>query len=271
MAAQMSSMAMSTGRHVEHAESGAGAPVLLIHGGVFADWFVPLMSEVALQSRRLVRVRRAGYAVSAALPTGVTIVDHTDDVAAVADRLGVRDALVVGHSSGALVALELAMARPDIVRELLLVEPAPGGGLVTPEGAAMRNGLEQMVLGVDGDVGRYDTFMSIVCAPDHRDVVTAALGPEALDRTIAESRYFFADELAQVGAWDFDQQRAASIGQPTTLVVGSASPPPVHDVIQRLHSWLDDVGIETVEGGDHLLPLRRPDVLAALIASRTPS
>ena len=50
---------------VEYEERGAGEPVILVHAGVFADWFAPLMEEPALNSRyRLVRYHRVGYAGS---------------------------------------------------------------------------------------------------------------------------------------------------------------------------------------------------------------
>lgn len=39
-------------------EQGQGAPILLIHGGVFSDWFVPILSSAALAGFRLIRVRR---------------------------------------------------------------------------------------------------------------------------------------------------------------------------------------------------------------------
>jgi 3-oxoadipate enol-lactonase len=45
--------------------SDAGEPVLLIHAGVLADWFAPLMSQSALAERyQLIRYHRIGYAGS---------------------------------------------------------------------------------------------------------------------------------------------------------------------------------------------------------------
>jgi pimeloyl-ACP methyl ester carboxylesterase len=43
-------------------------------------------------------------------------------IAAVMDTLGVRQAIVMGHSIGTAIALRLALARPDLVSRLLLVE-----------------------------------------------------------------------------------------------------------------------------------------------------
>ncbi len=50
---------------LEYDVRGAGEPVVLIHAGVCADFFAPLLEEPALGDRyRLVRYHRAGYAGS---------------------------------------------------------------------------------------------------------------------------------------------------------------------------------------------------------------
>ena len=53
-----------------------------------------------------------------------TIRDYAEWVATFLDAVGVRAAVVVGHSMGSLTALELAARRPDLVRKLALVGTA---------------------------------------------------------------------------------------------------------------------------------------------------
>ena len=53
--------------------------------------------------------------------------------------------------------------------------------------------------------------------------------------------------------------------QPTTLLVGGASGPLYHDVIARLGTWLPNAHIVSIDGGDHLLPLRSPERLADIV------
>ena len=50
-----------------------------------------------------------------------TIEDYARWVAAFMDALGVRTAVMIGHSMGSLVALELSAQRPDLVMKLVLV------------------------------------------------------------------------------------------------------------------------------------------------------
>jgi pimeloyl-ACP methyl ester carboxylesterase len=65
--------------------------------------------------------------------------------------------------------------------------------------------------------------------------------------------------------WPFGSQEAAAVEQPVVLAVGGASPPPVHKVVDRLASWLPHSQRVTIDGADHLLPLRDPAPLARMI------
>jgi len=55
---------------------------------------------------------------------------HAECVAAVLDEAGHRETTVVGHSMGGTVAIKLALARPDLVSNLIVGEGnvTPGGG-----------------------------------------------------------------------------------------------------------------------------------------------
>lgn len=66
---------------------------------------------------------------------GHTIEDHAGTVASLLDNLGLRDAVVAGHSLGGSVAIALASARPDLVGRLVVCEPNldPGVGTFSAE------------------------------------------------------------------------------------------------------------------------------------------
>jgi sigma-B regulation protein RsbQ len=50
---------------------------------------------------------------------------HAQDLLEICDALGVRDAILVGHSVGAQIAALAAKARPDRVAQLIMVSPSP--------------------------------------------------------------------------------------------------------------------------------------------------
>jgi len=100
--------------------------VVLIHGmGARvnrASWnpVVPLLEN----DFQLVTVDLRGHGDSPA-PGSYVICDMADDVAALMDELDIRGAIVIGHSMGGIVALNLALARPDLVSRLVIEDSPP--------------------------------------------------------------------------------------------------------------------------------------------------
>lgn len=256
---------------VEFSDRGEDEPLLLVHAGVFAAWFPVLADDPALAGFRLVGPIRVGYDATAPAPgRHLTLADHARHCAAVLDALGIGQAHVLGHSSGSLVGLQLALDRPDLVRSLVLVEPAAATSLLPPavaEGFGRVN--ERMVAtAASGDLGTaFDTFMRVVCAEDHRDVLLAALGPDGLRRAERDCGFFFRDEVRAVQEWALPDADAMRVTSPVLLVQGGASPPVVHALVSGLAGRLPDAEIATVECADHLLPLRDPAALARIAAA----
>ena len=57
------------GIELEYRIRGAGDAVVLLHAGLFADWFEPLLAEPALSTRhRVLSLHRVGYAGSSRVP-----------------------------------------------------------------------------------------------------------------------------------------------------------------------------------------------------------
>ena len=113
------------GIELEYEICGTGEPVVLIHAGVCADFFRPLIEQRALTDRYTVlRYHRTGYAGSGALPGAVGFAQQAEHCRALMSHLGIERAHVVGHSSSASMALQLALDAPDAVQSLALLEPA---------------------------------------------------------------------------------------------------------------------------------------------------
>ena len=109
---------------VVYGVGGEGDPLLLVHGlaGAAVNW-VEVLPDL-LERHRVIAVELPGHAGSAPLARGATTGDFARAVGEVLDAEGVPSALVAGHSLGGQVALRLALARPEVVRGLLLVCPA---------------------------------------------------------------------------------------------------------------------------------------------------
>lgn len=108
-------------------EGPRGAPALvLIHGTAASlrtwDPLVPLLTG----SHRVIRIDLLGCGRSEAPDgAGYAVGDQARRVGEVMDRLGVRGAVLVGHSSGGMVATAVAEQRPDLVTALVLINTGP--------------------------------------------------------------------------------------------------------------------------------------------------
>jgi len=107
---------------------GDGPQVVAVHG-ITANNRCWLAVTRALGGRAtIVAPDLRGRAGSRALPPPYGLDAHADDVLAVLDALGLRRALLVGHSLGAYIVTRAAVRAPDRVRAVLLLD----GGLTLP-------------------------------------------------------------------------------------------------------------------------------------------
>jgi len=268
MPAQTMQHARVNGVSLEYDVSGQGEPVLFI-SPVVADGFLPLLSEPSLAHEyRLITYHKRGWMGSTHTPPPVSIADHAADAAALLGHLGVRRAHIVGHSSGAAVAAQLALQQPQIVHTLALLElsllsvPGAAGFLqkAGPAFAAYADGHHETALAL---------FMSAVSGLEWdacRAVVDSRI-PGAVSAAIRDADTFFGVELPALSTWTFGAAEARGISQPVLSVRGADTEPLWIEIATVLRSWLPRVEDCTIEGAGHLLQIQRPEAVALALAA----
>ena len=104
-----------------HEEHGEGVPILLVPpAGATASTWGGAAADLA-RIGRVITYDRRGYARSGGEPAR-SMSTHTADAAALLESLGAAPAVVVGVSSGAMIAVDLAVRRPDLVRAVVAHE-----------------------------------------------------------------------------------------------------------------------------------------------------
>jgi pimeloyl-ACP methyl ester carboxylesterase len=112
------------GLRTEYWLGGEGPPLLLIHGlGGAAVNFTELAPLLARRHRVLVP-DLPGHGGSEALRSVENLSDLAEHVLAVAEHESLVPTAVLGYSLGGVVAMRLAVDRPDMVSALALVAPA---------------------------------------------------------------------------------------------------------------------------------------------------
>ena len=184
--------------------------------------------------------------------------DQVDDALALLGELSAIPAVVIGRSTGGLIALELARRHSEAVSALVLLEPAVFA--VDPEATAWA---DQLRTAID----------EAAPARASETVVRAALGNQAWEMLPDDLRTLFDEAAPAVMAemrgtgldlsaepLDLNDDELGAIDQPTLLVSSEDSPDVLRRINDRLAEALPHVETALVPGG-HLIHPAHPVVL----------
>jgi pimeloyl-ACP methyl ester carboxylesterase len=108
-------------------------PVVLIHGWAASSHWFDRLTPRLVERYRVIRVDLLGHGGSEKPKDGYSMEEQADRVAAALVRLGVRRALVAGHSTGGEVAIALAARHPELTRALAVIDSEPDEKFVDPD------------------------------------------------------------------------------------------------------------------------------------------
>jgi pimeloyl-ACP methyl ester carboxylesterase len=184
---------------------------------------------------------------------------ESDDLAAVLEAAGPQAALV-GHSYGAICALEAALRWP--VSHLVVYEPPlPVGGLVAGEYLhTYRRAVETGDLDAALELG-LAKFVGL--PPQQISAMHASLMWAHL-RSLAPT---WTRELEAIDGLTASAERFAALACPTLLLLGSDSAPhPLRDATSTLYRCIPDVRLAKLDGQGHMGHRLAPQLVATLIS-----
>jgi pimeloyl-ACP methyl ester carboxylesterase len=117
------------GRPASYGTAGVGLPVLFLHGWALGHHtYKRALKRLVQMGCQVVAPALPGFSGTANLPDDeVNFAGYADWVAQLLQRLGCDEpVMVIGHSFGGAVAVQLAADHPDAVRQLVLVNSIGG-------------------------------------------------------------------------------------------------------------------------------------------------
>lgn len=232
---------------------GAGPPLILVHGTGAANALAWTEVLPALEERfTILAVDRRGRGQSGD-GNNYAMEREFEDIASVVDAMG-EPAVLLGHSYGALCALEAALLTQNLHR-LVLYEP-----MLPEPGAALKY------------AGYIDHLQALLYAGDREGVLIAhyredaGLTPEEIEqlrssslwRARVASAHTVPRELQAEVRYKWDAERFSQLHVPTLLLLGGDSSQVFRESARTLDSALPDSRIAVMPGQRHVAMYTAP-------------
>ncbi len=109
------------GEKIRYIQKGKGKDILLVHGmpGSIEDW-KPIIDSLS-KSNRVTVFDRPGHGFSTAYNYDYTLKDNTEIANQLIQQLGLNNVIVVGHSYGGSIAINLATIGNDNIKSYIIV------------------------------------------------------------------------------------------------------------------------------------------------------
>ncbi len=243
---------------IYHQRAGNGPALLLLHATLSSSRQLHTLAGTLATRFTVVSVDRRGSGRSATHGSArpIDVATHVRDLLDIVQAEQLPPALLVGHSYGACVALELAARHPEVVSALFAFEP-PYGPLAPPASQAYMAQIAREALAANarGDLeGAALAFMAGVSGTE----AVAALSPAARARIGRAGQGAVADATLL----GMNADGLTAIDAPVRIASGSASDPLYVDIAEALVGRIRAASHRRLEGLGHMAPISQPHVIA---------
>jgi pimeloyl-ACP methyl ester carboxylesterase len=248
--------------------SGVGPVVVLIHAGI-ADSGMWSEQIPALEAYfRVLRYDVRGYGQSELTATWPAYSDH-DDLRMLLEHFSIERVHVIGCSMGGGIALDFALAHPQLVDRIVL--SGAGVGRLLPPSEALRQGWNQVEAALES--GDLELALELenrmwVDGP-HR--APDAVAPELRERVQEMNRRVYNNAAALVGEpeeLELDPpaaERLSEVTAPVLVTAGELDLPDVLVLVDQLTAQLPNATSVIVPDAGHMLPMEQPAVFNRLV------
>ena len=248
-------------------DRGRGAPVLLIHGTGGSIATLAAVAQRLSETNRVISYDRRGFGRSSEAPAPKAedyMRRQIDDAATLLRELGAPGASVFGWSMGGVVALGLASRHPNVVSRVVVYEPPIHAKKHMTVSLARALGGAVML----SKVGRYERaaqrFFRFALAYNTGGNAFDELDEPSRKLLLASARSVMAEVDAGTGE-EISRDEIGRIRCPVGIVVGTRSAKFLAAAAERLAEYLPRARTLRMPAGDHVMNLRKPDVLTDAI------
>jgi pimeloyl-ACP methyl ester carboxylesterase len=238
--------------------SGQGKPILLIHGlgSSTRDWEFQTTAFAA--NYRVLSFDVRGHGQSDKPPGPYTIPMFTADTAELLRTLETGPADIVGISMGGMIALQLAIDEPDLVRSLVIVNS--GAELVVRSLRDRFNVLQRSLLTQIFGMRKIGEFLAGRLFPKPEQ---GTLRLQFVERWAENDRRAYMESFRGCLGWSVSDQ-LHKIQCPTLVVVSDEDYTPV-SMKESLTAKLQDGRLVVIEDARHAVTAERPEAFNKVV------
>lgn len=235
---------------------GSGLPVILVHGWCCDhSYLAPQFDYFAARGHTVLAPDLRGHGASDKPFQDYPISAFTDDVAWMAEALGLDRSIVIGHSMGGIIAFDLAVRYPEHVAGTVQLDSSTA---VTDAARAIMTTFIETLKGL-GYAEALADYAARVLFVDSDD---AARRADILRRMTSAPQHMMIS--AFTGLRDFDPGEAGRRLTAPSLYIAADEPSPRSDMT-RLGALVPHLHYGRVVGSGHFCQLEVPDQVNAMI------
>jgi pimeloyl-ACP methyl ester carboxylesterase len=247
-------MAYRNGVALYYEDAGQGdPPILLVHGWCCDHTYFAPQFERYQREHRVVAVDLRGHGQSDKPEQDYTIAGFADDLAWLCEDLGLTKPIVIGHSMGGVIALDLAARYPDLLAAVVAVDSP----LLPPQ--ALRDGISGLIDGLKSPAYR-DVAQQFVEGMLFIDTDDPDLKERVVEGMASAPQHVMASAMEQIFSWDGESAARAC----TVPVLNLIASRPLLDVARFTELCPQVIHGQTV-GAGHFHQLIVPDQVNAMI------
>lgn len=243
------------GIRVFYEDAGSGDPPMVFVHGIGNHTHFGAQVEHFSESHRVVAPDLPGFGRSDAPDRDYGIAAFAADVLWLCDELDLSRPVIVGHSMGGAVALEVAAARPDLPSAIVMLDPIPIVPL--PALAAQRTQLADALTGpAFGEV-----FRQFAEARMFQPTDDPVLRARIVDEMCTTPQQVLATTFASVSRWT-GEDAASRVTVPVLLITAGDGLPAD---MARTRELLPQLDHRRAAGVGHFAHAMAPDQINAMI------
>jgi pimeloyl-ACP methyl ester carboxylesterase len=237
--------------------AGQGHALVLIHGGQLDNRMWDDQFQFFAQKYKVIRYDVRGFGSS---PAATQPFSSKDDLEELLKHLKIDKAYVVGLSLGGRIAIDFAIAHPDMVDALVLAGPGLSGFDLPPDPLEIQ--ILQAAQNGDAEKAADLWLKSAYMAPAMKN---PQLAPRLRKLALDNAKENLDNPILEKDIFAQSEDHLPEIKANTLVIIGSLDVKGIHEIAGLLRARILNSADTVIQGAGHMLNMERPQEFNSIV------